>query len=158
MCSLLGGTDLRLWGGPWSNRLRTWRGRRGAMMRMRTYGRSFSLDVVGNIHGCLCLEPSSWRWCLAAVCVCVCVRYRSGTTVAAGAAQTVDSIDVPGVLGRSSRALERMLRSKNSAKESCVAASVNETPRGLPVLLETCALLRSLHPTEVEPCVEKGVW
>ena len=61
--------------------------------------------------------------CLAAVCV----RYRSVTTVAAGELLRLLIVSMflgwKSVIGRSGRALERMLRSKNSVKESWVAAS-----------------------------------
>ena len=50
---------------------------------------------------------------------------RNGTTVAAGTAETVDGVDVARLEMRNgtSSALERMLRSKNSAKESCALHS-----------------------------------
>ena len=55
------------------------------------------------------------------------------------------------------RALERMHRSKNSAKESCVAASAHVTSLGLPVLLVS-VLHEGLHEGGVELYAGRGVW
>ena len=89
------------------------------------------------LEGTLCEIPRSglflktWRWKRCPVALCL--RDWNGSTVAAGTAETVDGVDVTRLgrgMGRNGSALEWMLRSKNSAKESCVEASLNVTLRG----------------------------
>ena len=70
---------------------------------------------------------------------------------------TVRSTRVLGLGKWSGRALEKMHRSKNSAKESCVAIPANVAGIVLLVLLESVHH-EGLHATEVGPSAERGVW